>query len=553
LAAAGVHLLSKLSTLKQEAYQAGKKKNWAQAIMLYEQILELEKNNPTIINELGDLCLKGDESQRAVRYFLSAASKYRTTGLLNNAVAIYKKILRHDGENLNAHWYLSETRANQGLIVEGENHAVHFLDNSENVSGDIKEIFLKRCQNLFELYPQSRVILSRLSQIFRMWSMNLEAARADCLLFCMDFAGGQEAESRQAIDDLTGKIPEVMNYPEFAKWNALANPEVAGSGTFSDFGTVSLSGDTEGETSPETAVVPAQTSQNTPETSFADVSVGGDSESDFGDLNLDGGTSGAPAVTEIPAIEPGRTDPKNDNTSPLLPEVNPASDELDDEGCFSIDDGPASTNFDDLIAEAAGDIPAAPSGAEVFAEPTAAPAPDPTAVLTESEGKGTANVDLLAQMLEEDGPDLVADSSGELATITAEIGSVVGGGEEDDAARLYEMGTVYLEMGMFDQACESFETAAADEDFCIRAHEMWGMALQRANRFDEAITVLRSGLEHATSGSHEYNGLMYHLGVALEKTGQSDKAIDCFRTINDVDPRFLDVGRRLAKLTAVPG
>ncbi len=162
---AGVCLLSKLSTLKHEAYQAGKKKNWAQAIMFYEQILEQDKNNPTVMNELGDLCLKSGDPQRAISYFLSAAAKYRSTGLLNNAVAIYKKILRHETGNLNAHWYLSETRAGQELLAEGEIHAVHFLAGSETIPSDIKEIFLKRCKTLFETYPKSRVVLSRLSQI----------------------------------------------------------------------------------------------------------------------------------------------------------------------------------------------------------------------------------------------------------------------------------------------------------------------------------------------------------------------------------------------------
>ncbi len=93
---AGVCLLSKLSQLKQDAYQAGKKKDWDQAVSIYEKILELEKTNPTTINEMGDLCLKAGEPGRAISHFLKAASKYRTTGLLNNAVAIYKKILRHD-------------------------------------------------------------------------------------------------------------------------------------------------------------------------------------------------------------------------------------------------------------------------------------------------------------------------------------------------------------------------------------------------------------------------------------------------------------------------
>ena len=65
-------------------------------------------------------------------------------------------------------------------------------------------------------------------------------------------------------------------------------------------------------------------------------------------------------------------------------------------------------------------------------------------------------------MLEEEGPDLVAESSGELATITSEIGALVGGEDGDDAERLYEMGMVYLEMGLFDQA-EFIESDVQDD------------------------------------------------------------------------------------------
>ncbi len=513
--------------------------------MLYEQILELDKNNPTVINELGDLCLKGDETQRAVRYFLSAASKYRTTGLLNNAVAIYKKILRHDDENLNAHWYLSETRANQGLIVEGENHAVHFLDSSENISGDIKEIFLKRCQSLFDLYPQSRVILSRLNQIFRMWSMTLEAARADCLLACMDFSGGKEDEARAAIDELTGKVSEIMNYPEFAKWTALANPDSVEASSFADFGTVTLGDD--GADSPTPPEAPA-------------ASVPADDS--FGDLSLGQEKAPVPAPKQAASTAPVEMPagiPAN-STSPLLENGSPVAQEIDDDGCFSIDDDSAdddSADFNELIAQATAKEHSAAPAAEVLAEPTVPATDDPASALLPNpdtlfvEQPDEEKIDLLAQMLEEDGPELVTESDNEVATISAEIGAVVGGGDGDDADRLYEMGMVYLEMGMFDQACDSFETAAADEKFSVRAHEMWGITLQRADRHEEAIKVLSDGLEFAAAGSREHHGLMYHLGMAKEKTGQTDEAIACFRTINDADPSYLDVGRRLARLTAV--
>ena len=182
--------MSKLSQLKQDAYQAGKKRNWSQAIALYEEILDKDKNNPTVINELGDLCLRSGDTPQAIRHFLSAAAKYRQTGLLNNAVAIYKKILRYEAENQNAHWYLAETRAGQGLAMEGEDHALHFLQHSGKVAGDIKEIFLKRCLQLLELLPESIQVQVALVQIFNMWQMPLESARSLCLLAAMAQVAG---------------------------------------------------------------------------------------------------------------------------------------------------------------------------------------------------------------------------------------------------------------------------------------------------------------------------------------------------------------------------
>ena len=143
--------MSKLSRLKQEAYQAAKKRDWDSAVTVYKRILELDKNNPTVVNELGDICLKKGDLSSAISHFLTAAAKYRSTGLQNNAVAIYKKILRHDDNNLNAHWYLAEIRASQGLTVEGERHAHAFLSVSESLSTDVKDIFLKRCTQLFKV------------------------------------------------------------------------------------------------------------------------------------------------------------------------------------------------------------------------------------------------------------------------------------------------------------------------------------------------------------------------------------------------------------------
>jgi tetratricopeptide (TPR) repeat protein len=121
----------------------------------------------------------------------------------------------------------------------------------------------------------------------------------------------------------------------------------------------------------------------------------------------------------------------------------------------------------------------------------------------------------------------------------------------EDADRLYEMGMVYLEMGLFDKACESFETAAADDDYTIRAHEMWGITLQRAGKPDEAITVLTSGLQFAEPESRENLGLRYHIGRAHELAERPDPAAEIYEEIQTAAPNFLDVSARLAQLSGV--
>jgi len=216
--------LSKLSRLKQEAYQAAKKRDWQSAVSVYKRILELDKNNPTVVNELGDICLKMGDAPSAISHFLTAAAKYRSTGLQNNAVAIYKKILRHDGNNLNAHWYLAEIRASQGLIVEGEGHAHAFLSASENLSTEVKDIYLKRCSQLCKNYPESRDILERLRGVFNLWSLPIEEARVNCLLACVLHKSAEPDEAADLISSVRQRTPEIVNYEEYRRCQKEACP-----------------------------------------------------------------------------------------------------------------------------------------------------------------------------------------------------------------------------------------------------------------------------------------------------------------------------------------
>ena len=516
--------MSKLSQLKQDAYQAGKKRNWAQAITLYEEILDKDKNNPTIINELGDLCLKAGDTGQAIRHFLNAASKYRQTGLLNNAVAIYKKILRYEAENQNAHWYLAETRAGQGLASEGEEHALHFLQHSGKVAGDIKEIFLKRCLQLLDLLPDSVPVHTALVEIFNVWEMRLEAARAQCLLAAIDEAAGLDGAARSRIEEAMARCPEIVNYSEYARWDHRAHPDRAPRPTvgFAGFGDVSLA-------SEPAPAVPA----------FADAAPVATGLS-FGNIDL--ATPLVPPAVPVEEEEEPATATRR--VAEILAQTDPTRDEKDDDGCFDIESG---EDLEALVSEAL-----AKSKLKGLRDAPAAPAATATATAPPPPVHRQPADDPLSRILNaESSPDGRGDS--QLATITSEIGVMVGGsaGAEADAERLYEMGMVYLEMGLYDQACGSFESAARDEAFAVRAHEMWGITLQRAGRLPEAVKVLHAGLFHAADGSREQHGLRYHLGRAYEQAGDQAKAAECYRAIRAADPTFLDVGQRLKRLVEV--
>ncbi len=227
----------------------------------------------------------------------------------------------------------------------------------------------------------------------------------------------------------------------------------------------------------------------------------------------------------------------------------------DDEGCLVIDDDDSS-DIEALIAQATQgvvipeedntDLATAGGGMETILSD--GPATTDSAVPEEAP----ESVDLLAQILSEDSSAVMGDDSSQLDTIAAEIGSVVGGdGSEEDADRLYEMGMVYLEMGLFDKACESFETAAADDDYTIRAHEMWGITLQRAGKADESITVLTSGLQFAEADSRENLSLRYHIGRAHEMADRPEPAAQIYKEIQAAAPNYLDTSTRLRQLAGV--
>lgn len=537
--------MSKVSKLKQEAYQAGKKRDWDKVIVLYEQILEVDKNNPSLINELGDVCLKRGDTPRALEHFLSAAEKYRLTGLLNNAIAIYKKILRFDAGNMNAHWYLAESRASQGMAADGLVHALQFLAPAERLSADFRAPYVKRCVRMLALFASQPEVLSRLADLFRHWALPLEGGRVALLQGCLTHAAGKVDAAQRSIAALLTEHPDLTNYPEHQVWlrqsgAAPAAAVVPGAG-HTEHNTIELGAAPTARTGVEPCLVPLPDTPDVPEPGSPAAGDRGLAQSlglvDLCDAEDSGGESAGFPLGELDGA-PGsggggglqrtarsRLFGEDEYLGRAAPEDEPGGEpESSDDTRFEIavEDVPS---FADLARELAG-------------ERAASLPPEPT-------------VDLLAEILAEATGEDAAEEGRQVETIVGEIGRCVGGDQAQDPDSQYNMGLVYLEMELYGQAEECFESASRAPEFALRCYEMWGIVLIRQTRYEEAVDILGRGLRLPAVAAGDLLGLLYHTGQAYELAGRSGAAREYYERVYHTAPNFLDIEKRLEALESV--
>ena len=63
----------------------------SQAIKQYQQILEKDPADLTLLNTVGDLCVRDKNVSEALKYFTKLAESFSQEGFTVKAIAIYKK------------------------------------------------------------------------------------------------------------------------------------------------------------------------------------------------------------------------------------------------------------------------------------------------------------------------------------------------------------------------------------------------------------------------------------------------------------------------------
>ena len=112
-----------VESLKKEARRHEHREEWAKALDLYLQAIEAQggEDEPDIAshNRVGDLQVRlGDVEGAVGSYERAISGLYLSAELPSNAIAVCRKIIRHDPERPAAFLRMGQIRAQQGFLVD---------------------------------------------------------------------------------------------------------------------------------------------------------------------------------------------------------------------------------------------------------------------------------------------------------------------------------------------------------------------------------------------------------------------------------------------------
>jgi tetratricopeptide (TPR) repeat protein len=526
--------VSKITELRREATEAIRARHFEGATKLYERICGLDGSNPGYRNELGDIFVKMGNVPSAVENFEKAIELYMAVGLTNNAVAVHKKILRFDPDRLDSHWGLADIRRRQGLDTEASASFLEFLERADGIQERDRDVFLDRCALLIENMPDDLQILSKLEEIYQKWGLAEERAR---ILICkarLAHASGESGVAEHYIARARELVARLDSIPEYADLPAAAHGRHEGGATPA--------------AAPAHAPAPAYASGPAVAQPAAYAPTRGAGGAHISAPAPAPATAHAHVATHAPP--PGAADAPT-ASSRSVPEI--AGHDLNFELDLDTRDesGAAPTPSVQLTQELVHQVgTAARQGAPSSAAETASPqrAPAPAAGTPRPEGGG---FNLLDEILADGdrGLDLNHTDQQQVHAIVRDLQGQVGSEvAPDDYKGQYDLGLVYMDMALYEQAIAAFDLAAAGDDGRLKALEMKGVCLRRMGRLDDALATYREGLRVAGLPARFYLGLLYEVGNCLEELGRFDEALDYYGRVAALDAGFLDVQKRLTRL-----
>jgi tetratricopeptide (TPR) repeat protein len=122
--------------------------------------------------------------------------------------------------------------------------------------------------------------------------------------------------------------------------------------------------------------------------------------------------------------------------------------------------------------------------------------------------------------------------------------------DSEDYEAHYDLGVAFKEMGLLDEAIAEFQKALRSPDGRLRTSEALGMAFFEKGQYAVCESVLKRAVEGLSGSDEAKIGLLYWMGRASEALGKQADAIVAYERALVVDISFMDLSKRVQKLTA---
>ncbi|MBL8151833.1 MAG: tetratricopeptide repeat protein, partial [Blastocatellia bacterium] len=162
------------------------------AIDEYRKIVEADPNDLTMINTLGDLCVRAGRTEEAIMNFSRIAENYRENGFTLKAIAMYKKISKLEPSNYETSLKLADLYSKQGLIVDARQQYLLVAD-AYKKTGQTRQA-LEVLKKIADLDPENTSVRLKLAESYQVENMYDEAHEAY-------IAAGQEFLKKGKVSD----------------------------------------------------------------------------------------------------------------------------------------------------------------------------------------------------------------------------------------------------------------------------------------------------------------------------------------------------------------
>jgi len=108
--------------LIEKALKFISKNQYEKAIGVYLEITKIEPSDVRVITKIGDLYLRINNKEEAIKYYIKAGEEYKRKGFETKAAAAYKQVLQLDPNRIDIHFRLAEIYEKTGLVKDSLKH-----------------------------------------------------------------------------------------------------------------------------------------------------------------------------------------------------------------------------------------------------------------------------------------------------------------------------------------------------------------------------------------------------------------------------------------------